>query len=243
MASISKLKNGTRAIQFTKDSKRKTVRLGKVTKRQSEAIRTKIEDLLSAKLSGNSPESDTSKWVKQLDDKIYDRLVRVDLVPPREKKTGSSTMAPFLDQFIEDNKHGVKPDTITTWTQTRRLLLEKFPADMLLKTFTTGHAIQWQSYLSSRAGMRVKKQTIRKNLSESTICRRCGCAKQIFDYAIDLKIIEKNPFASKRNKTTLPHRQARTRIQKRQSLGNLGNCRLICSVRRSARTTSGRNGN
>ena len=62
MASIANDKNGTKRILFVDPSgKRKTIRLGKSNKRIAETAKFHIEGLLSAKIAGHSPETETAK--------------------------------------------------------------------------------------------------------------------------------------------------------------------------------------
>ena len=80
MASIGE-ENGNRRILFYDPSgKRKTVRLGKVSKRIAETAKFHIEGLLAAKTAGHSPERETAQWLAGVDDIIYKRLVNVGLV-------------------------------------------------------------------------------------------------------------------------------------------------------------------
>ena len=53
MATIGREKNGHKRILFVGDGgRRKTVRLGKCTEKQAEAIKTKIEALVAARITG-----------------------------------------------------------------------------------------------------------------------------------------------------------------------------------------------
>ena len=70
MASISKDRdrdgkpNGCRTIQFMgADRKRKSIRLGKVTAKQADTIRTHVQAILSANFSGDSFERPTAEWL------------------------------------------------------------------------------------------------------------------------------------------------------------------------------------
>jgi hypothetical protein len=56
MASIGNDPGGRRRILFVDiDSKRRTIRLGKMAKRQAEAIKVRVEHLVAAKISGTAP--------------------------------------------------------------------------------------------------------------------------------------------------------------------------------------------
>jgi len=54
MASISKEPNGRRTIQFVgADGKRRSIRLGKVSKHTAQGIKVKVEALVEASFSGS----------------------------------------------------------------------------------------------------------------------------------------------------------------------------------------------
>jgi integrase len=88
----------------------------------------------------------------------------------------------FLDRYFS-KRTDVKPNTLTVWGHTRRCLLEYFGADRALDTITEGDADEWRLFL------------IEQGLSDSTIRKRCGFAKQFLESAVKLKLIPSNPFA------------------------------------------------
>ena len=82
MASISlDRKTGRRTIQFVfSDGKRKSIRLGKVSQRIALKVKTKIEDLVASRMSGHSPNDETSLWLSNLTDEMRNKLVAVGLI-------------------------------------------------------------------------------------------------------------------------------------------------------------------
>ena len=84
MASVSNDSNGKRRIQFVaKDGSRKAIRLGKIPKRDADFFKTKVESLLSAQMVGNSPDRETSGWLADLSDDLFEKLAVAGLVEPR----------------------------------------------------------------------------------------------------------------------------------------------------------------
>ena len=178
MASISKDPKGNRAIQFVgKDRKRRTIRLGKCSQRQADAVKVQIERLVHAGLTGYPVDPETSRWLAQIDQQLADRLAKAGLIPQRM----ATTLQGFLDAYIE-LRSDVKDGTKMLYGQTRRNLLEFFPADKPLASFTPGDADAWR--------LSLKKQ----GLAENTVRRRCGRAKQFFHAAVRQKLIPENPF-------------------------------------------------
>ncbi|MGZ0174307.1 MAG: tyrosine-type recombinase/integrase [Planctomycetales bacterium] len=179
MASISKDPKGNRSIQFVgKDRKRRTVRIGKCSQRQAEAVKVHVERLVHACITGHPVDPDTARWLVSIDDKLADRLAAVGLTEKRD----ASTLAAFLDSYIAA-RTDVKPGTKMLYGQTRRNLLAFFPEDKQLSAFTLGDADAWRLFLKEQG------------LAENTIRRRCGRAKQFFNAAVRRKLVGENPFA------------------------------------------------
>src|SRR5688500_3337329 len=102
MASIANDENGRKRIQFIAgDGSRKAVRLGKVSTRQAESAKVKVEQLVSAVMLGHPPDDETVRWLATLEDRTYARLVKVGLATPRAGRVGQpTTMKAFLDGYI-----------------------------------------------------------------------------------------------------------------------------------------------
>lgn len=179
MASISKDARGNRSIQFVgKDRKRRTVRLGKCSQRQAEAVKVHVERLVHAKITGHPVDPETSRWLTQVDETLTDRLARSGLIEARDR----STLGAFLDSYISQ-RTDVKSGTKMLYGRTRRNLLDFFPADKELTSFTAGDADAWRLFLREQG------------LGENTIRRRSGRAKQFFQAAVRSKLISENVFA------------------------------------------------
>ena len=167
-------------LQFTAaDGKRRSVRLGKVSQRNAEAVRVRVEALVAASLTGHSIDDDTARWVAGLDDVMTRRLANAGLVPKRE----TATLAAFVDKYI-GSRRDVKPQTATIWRHTRRCLVSHFGANKPLRDITPGDADGWRLWLITDEG-----------LAENTARRRCGLAKQFFNAAVRRRLIGANPFA------------------------------------------------
>ena len=130
MASKSRnKKNGHWTIQFVgKDGKRRSIRLGKISKKAVESIQCKVESLVEASITGFSVDNDTASWVSNLVERLADKLARVGLIPKRER----TTLGPFIDSYIK-SRTDLKPLTIKKLNTTRDYLVEQFGANMLLR--------------------------------------------------------------------------------------------------------------
>ena len=179
MASISRGKNGHRAVQFMgSDGRRRTIRLGKVSQRQSEAVKLRVEQLVAAVAMGHPPDASTTRWVAELEDSFHAKIARAGLVASR----ASSTLGGFLAAYIS-SRTDVKPRTKDLYEQTKRSLLAFFDAETPLRSLTPGDGDEWRLFL------------IECGLSDNTIRRRCGRAKQFLTAAMRKGLINSNPFA------------------------------------------------
>ncbi|MEM7625890.1 MAG: tyrosine-type recombinase/integrase [Planctomycetota bacterium] len=179
MASVSHNKQtGRRVIQFqAPDGKRHTLRLGKVTKKQAEHVRLRVEQLLGAKITDSPLDPDTTRWVGSLDASLQKRLGAVGLI--------TIAAAIGLEEFINNyiNSRGdVKASTKVMYDQTRRRLLGYFDALTPIRRIDQPQAIAWRQHLAQTG------------LADNTVRRTTGIAKQFFAAAIRDGYVDSNPF-------------------------------------------------
>lgn len=179
MATIGHDANGRRRILFVAgDGKRRTIRLGKVSAKQAEAFKVKVEALAGALITG-SMDDETARWVASREDKTHKQLVAAGLLKPRARAGVT------LETFAKDHFDAlvVKASTAVTYGQTRRSLLEYFGGRKPLRDIEPADAEKWRQWLKANA------------LSNSTIARRVKCARQVFKRAVRWKLLTENPFA------------------------------------------------
>jgi hypothetical protein len=114
MASVISDRNGRKRLQFVaSDGSRKTLRLGRATARQAEAIKPKIEQLVLASTGITGViDDETAKWLTGLDERMYDKLASVGLVTRRE----SVKLRAFLEAYIAE-RSDVQPATAISYRQ------------------------------------------------------------------------------------------------------------------------------
>jgi integrase len=178
MSSIASDPNGRKRIQFLGlDGSRKTIRLGKASMKQAEAFKVKVDQLLSSKITGIL-DDETARWIAGLTDRVCDKLASVGLVPHRQ----SMSLGPFLDAYVQDRRD-TKPATRVNYGHTVRNLKEFFGEAKAIREIHEGDAEQWRLNL------------VGQGLSDNTVRKRCGNAKQFFRSAVKRKLISANPFA------------------------------------------------
>ncbi|MHC4664455.1 MAG: tyrosine-type recombinase/integrase [Planctomycetota bacterium] len=179
MASVISDPNGRKRIQFVAgDGSRKTIRLGKATMRQAEAVKVRVEQLVLAATGVTGVVDDeTAKWLTGLDEVIYNKLAAVGLVAERD----TVKLGAFIGGYVRERKD-VKSGTATFYGHTKRNLIDYFGEGKSLREIMPGDADRWRLYL------------LGQGLAENTVRRRCGMAKHFFRVAVRRGLIPSNPF-------------------------------------------------
>ena len=178
MASIPVDEKGRRRIQFVAPDKvRRSIRLGRVSKKVAEQVRYHIEEIIIAKTTNVPLNASTAEWLNTLSDKLRDKLAAVGLVEKRARiKLGE-----WLDLFVR-NRKDVKPATKTNWGHTVRNLKEFFGENANPREIDLAKAEQFKQHL---IGLELKSATVSKRLQN---------AKMFFRRMTKEKIINENPF-------------------------------------------------
>ena len=179
MASITNEPNGRRTIQFViEDGRRRSIRLGKVSKRYAESVRARIEELQAAKKTGLPISTDLKAWLDQVSDQLHDRLTSAELVPERHRQG----IEDFIYDYIE-SRTDTKASTRTVYGRAGKHLTEHFGPARLVQSIKPADADAFRIELD------------RRGLSEATVRRTIGIAKQFFRAAVRAGLITENPFA------------------------------------------------
>jgi integrase len=180
MASIACDPNGRKRILFTgSDGKRRAVRLGRASAKQAESVRAKVEHLVSAQITGHTPDDEASRWLAALDDVMHGRLQRAGLTQARHRTR--SPLGEFLDRYIAD-RTDAKPRTVVNMKQAGKDLVAFLGATRAIQDVTEADGDAFGRYL------------LRRGLAVNTARRTCGRAKQFFRFAVRKRMIQVNPF-------------------------------------------------
>lgn len=195
MASIARDPNGRRRIQFlAPDGKRKTIRLGKISQRNAESFKLRVELILTSLTLQNGLDGETARWIVELDDATHAKLAKVGLVEPRAER--SQTLEGHIDSYLA-RRTEVKPRTQISWKQARKSLIDYFGAEKRLATVTVAGAKDWERWLATpEARGNLKDDEQKTGLAPNTIRKRVANAKLFFDDAVARELIPANPFKS-----------------------------------------------
>lgn len=182
MASISRDANGTKRVLFTDgDGERRAVRLGDVSVKAAEDFQRRIEALLQDKELHRPHDVELATWLSRLSDRMYARLVRVELVEPREKAE-AVTLEKLLTAFFA--AVDVKPSTLVRMKQAETALVTHFGPDRNVATIHEADAEAWRAKLKELG------------YAPATISRTVLYARQVFRWAMRLGKSSANPFAN-----------------------------------------------
>jgi hypothetical protein len=109
---------------------------------KAETFKGRIEELLSAKLTGSAIPRNVSVWIAELPDDTHDRLSNLGLIDRRL----SATLGPFLADWFEQ-RNSQKHSTLQVWGHTRRNLLAFFGRDRDLRSITEECAERFERWL------------------------------------------------------------------------------------------------
>jgi integrase len=178
MAGVQK-ENGSWRIRFYHGcGTRHQIRIAGINKATAEKIGRHVDVLNAAKTANDVIDRQTALWLADLGQSIHDKLANVGLVERRV----TSRLGEFLDAFMH-RRSDVKPGTKLNYERVRVNLLAFFGSDRSLKSITVDDAAAFRLWLQDE-----------QQLSENTLRRRCGRARQFFTAAIKCKLIAENPF-------------------------------------------------
>ncbi len=180
MASLAFDDDGVRLIFKLGTEKRKTVRLGNVSRKAAKDFKLYTERLINARNLNTPLDPQTESWLDGLSEVMHKRLARVGLVESREP-SASITVGHLLDQFVESAT--VKPSTMAAYRQTTESLRAFLGEATALTDIDTMDADRWR-----------KSLTETDRLAPATQVKRCIVAKAIFKRAVRWGWLDESPF-------------------------------------------------
>jgi len=189
MASIVKLSNGRKAVQFFTEKRRKrhTIHLGKISQGDARIWRGHVERLVVAALMGRAPEFETAAWVSELSADYQAKLHRHGLIEAAAKRCPVATLADLLDEYDKIQASNA-PSTRENARQIRRNLLDYFGGRRSLADITPAAAKQFRAHLLTHG------KAEGGGLAPATVSRRIRRVRHLFKLAADCGWIAENPF-------------------------------------------------
>ena len=195
MASVATEPGGRRRILFeAPDGKRKTLRLGKVSKRAADGVKDRVEQLLESLVFKRAMPADLAEWVAALPAKLANRMARVGLIPKPGERPAALTLNEHLADFFA-RRTDVKASTLAQWELAKGNLLAYFDATRPLASITAGEAADFARWLATAAARENDYAGATEGLAVNTARKRVRLAKQFFADAVEHEKLARNPFA------------------------------------------------
>ena len=97
------------------------------------------------KTSGDSLDTDTAKWVRDLPNELANKLAKVDLIPKRD----ATTIDGLIETFLATHTH-IKPATLIMWRQAGNDLVAHFGENQTLRKISRTDAEGFRQGLVQR---------------------------------------------------------------------------------------------
>ena len=207
----SKGRRGWRLRFYDSKNSRRSIWLGPLSEGEAETWRVHVEHLANTARAGEPPSPATTNWTGSLGLAERMKLERVGLIAAtaasrqctiRKNNQAPEKLGEFLEWYIKTRS--AKPRTVKKWEQAKESLLNHFGAARRLDSITAADAERWRSWVAEHGNLRdcrsrtLKDGTVvpgRTDLSDATVRRKTGQARQFFNFAIRAAVISKNPFS------------------------------------------------
>ncbi len=144
-----------------------------------------IDRLIASQRMNTVPDATIQKWLSDLPDKRYDKLVKVQLVKPRSR----GTLGLFLEDYI--SKLSQSENSLDNFRSSKDTLLAFFGEDRRLETITKQDALDYKEYLKTSGRIDGKG-----GYGQNSVSKKLQHAARFFQAMHDLEMIPSNPFKS-----------------------------------------------
>ena len=181
MASVVTYDDGLRRIEFTliPNGQRRAIRLGRISAKAAEAVKARVEAIISDVALGRPHDAELSAWLAGRDEAMLAKLRAVGLA--EGVGLAETTLGQFMDKFF--STLAGKQSTRISYGHTKRNLLEYFTAGRLLRTITAAEADAWRAWMVEDQGLAIP-----------TVARRVIAARTMWRKAMRWKLAAENPF-------------------------------------------------
>jgi len=196
MATISKEKNETKRLAFLDvRGKRHYVRLGKISMKMAETVKTYVEKLVAAQAMRLAPDADTTRWATSLPDGIYAKLAKTGLLAER-KKVG--TLGEMIPLVIKEKSVDSKSATVEIFRQAEKCLYEYFDINQSVDSITETDAREFKKWLATKGSLKTSSP-----LKPTTVAKRMQHVSSFFHKMKEDGDIPRNPFRKLAKKATV----------------------------------------
>ncbi|EMI25186.1 tyrosine-type recombinase/integrase [Rhodopirellula europaea] len=173
------------------NGKRTTIRLHDATEKYAVEAGDQLDILIQANRFQTDLPPRTTLWLSEVPERFYERLVSAGLIEPRTEKS-SVKLDEFLDGYVAlksadgSYKGEWSKSTTTKRKQSVKDLVQYFGGNKDIRDVSVQDGQKWKNWLLGEKS---------RNLSPASTSKKIKDARQFFEHAIDLDLIERNPFA------------------------------------------------
>ena len=169
-----------RIVYRDKDKRTRKIRLGAINKKDAQAIAAKVDDLVSATISGSGPSPALAEWLSKIGDDLHAKLAEQELCSPRN----NFTLEQWLTRYMAEHTPRVGEYCRRNLELSKGYLLEYFDKGTPLKDIDSEDAQAYRHWLSNDKGF-----------AQASVAQHIKKAKQFFLAAVEANAIGKSPFA------------------------------------------------
>ncbi len=162
------------------DKRRRKIRLGAIAKKDAQAIACKVDDLVSAAISGSGPSPALAEWLAKIGDDLHNKLAEQELCKPRN----NFTLEQWLTRYMAEHSPRVGEYCRRNLENSKSCLLEYFTPEKSLRGISSDDAQAYRLWLADSKGY-----------AQATIAQHVKKTKQFFIAAAKFGAIEKSPFS------------------------------------------------
>lgn len=162
---------------------RRSVRLPGVSKKDAGEVASKVQAIVSARITGAPLANAVAEWLTNVGDELHAKLAAAGLTDERK----AASLGEFLDSLIgewEARTGNDKPAerTVINWKAARGKLCNRIGDGLPLRDITNDDAKRWRSWLSDQ-------------YAPATVAAHVKRAKQFFREAVERGYLVTSPFA------------------------------------------------
>ena len=171
---------------------RQPIYLGRSSLRVAEEWRSRVEQLVAAKVGGVALSADLAAWLRDLPEVAHAKLAHVGLVGERVAAE-VVTLAKLVEAFVSRTAAGAV--TVKAYKQTTDSLLAFYGPQKAITEITAEDADGWRNWIAKdKKGTRKIRTTPDNRLAPATVAKRSKVAKQVFATAVRWGWLVKSPF-------------------------------------------------
>jgi integrase len=149
-----------------------------------------VSNLIGALQTGSQPPGETQLWLQRIGNALHQKLHALKLVQPRVQE---QKLLAHLRAFVLEHGKNLKPGSRQVLNRAVAHAEGFFSEDAVLGSVDLKAALAFRDHVASLRG-----QQPGTSMAAATINKTCRVMSQAFSQAVDLGLLQSNPFASRK---------------------------------------------